>query len=75
MDSRLEIEREISELERVGMERRYDRPDSGADFDAHIVGYHVAKGVNAGAHEPLTPNEMENCDAQQSSYTRDGTDK
>ena len=36
---RYEIELENVELVRVGMERRYDRLGSEADFDAHSMGY------------------------------------
>ena len=56
-------------MERGGTGRRFHRPCSGADSDAHTVGYPVTKGVNA--HELFTPNALV-CDAQQVSYATDG---
>ena len=45
-------------MERGGTERRFDKPCSDADSDAHTVGYPVAKGANVGAHELFTPEEI-----------------
>ena len=49
---------ESVELERGGTGRRFDRPCSDADSDAHAVGYTVTSGVNVGANGLFTSKEI-----------------
>ena len=42
----------------AGRERRFDRPCSDADSDAHAVGYTVTSGVNVGANGLFTSKEI-----------------
>ena len=73
---------ESVELERGWTVEAFNRHFAVADFDAHRLGCFVARmfqklgGVNVDAGELFTPSELVgDCDAQQSSYISDQTDK
>ena len=53
-----EFEFESVELERDGTGRRFDRPCSDADSDAHAVVYILIIGVDDGVHELFTPRKL-----------------
>ena len=53
-----EFEFESVELEREGTGRRFDRPCSDADSDAHAVAFFFMIGVDDGVHELFTPRKL-----------------